>query len=97
MKRVIISVLILCAGFVSVAWGQKLTCPPSFNWNEFHTKDMERQNPCENVLNVNNVGSLGLKWSYTTGGAGESSPAVENRSEERRVGKKGRSRWSPDH
>jgi outer membrane protein assembly factor BamB len=30
------------------------------------------------VLNVNNVGSLGLKWSYTTGHEVDSSPAVGN-------------------
>jgi outer membrane protein assembly factor BamB len=39
---------------------------------------MERWNPCEKVLNVNNVGNLSLKWSYTTGGYVWSSPAVAN-------------------
>jgi outer membrane protein assembly factor BamB len=27
---------------------------------------MQRWNPCENVLGVNNVGNLGVKWSYDT-------------------------------
>lgn len=31
------------------------------NWTEFLTKDMHRENPYENVLNVDNVGSLRLK------------------------------------
>ena len=38
----------------------------------------ERWNPCEKVLNVNNVGNLRLKWSYTTGVVVYSSPAVAN-------------------
>ena len=38
----------------------------------------ERSNPCEKVLNVNNVGNLGLKWSYATGDRVHSSPAVAN-------------------
>lgn len=38
---------------------------------------MARYNPCETVLGVDNVGSLGLKWSYSFGG-GPSSPAVVN-------------------
>jgi hypothetical protein len=29
---------------------------------------MQRRNPYEKVLNVNNVGSLDKKWSYKTGG-----------------------------
>ena len=45
-------------------------------WSEFHRPNMKRWNPCETVLNVNNVGSLGLKWSYTTGNDVDSSPAV---------------------
>ena len=39
---------------------------------------MWRWNPCEKVLNVNNVGNLSLKWSYTTGNSVHSSPAVAN-------------------
>jgi hypothetical protein len=35
-------------------------------------------NPCEKVLNVNNVGKLSLKWSYYTGLGSPSSPAVAN-------------------
>ena len=39
---------------------------------------MQRWNPCENVLNVNNVGNLGLKWIYATLDRVQSSPAVAN-------------------
>jgi len=48
------------------------------NWTEFHTKDMMRWNPYENILNVNNVGSLQELWSYQTGDAIYSSPSVVN-------------------
>ena len=56
MKRIRILVLILCACFVSAASGQE------DGWSEFHRPDMTRWNPGEHVLNVNNVGSLTLKW-----------------------------------
>jgi outer membrane protein assembly factor BamB len=75
MKRISIVVLILC-GFVSVAWGQPLSCQHPSAWDEFHRQNMQRSNPCENVLNVGNVGSLVLKWTYTTVTGVESSPAV---------------------
>jgi eukaryotic-like serine/threonine-protein kinase len=39
---------------------------------------MQRWNPYETVLGVNNVGSLNLKWSYATGFYVGSSPAVVN-------------------
>ncbi len=75
MKRVRILVLILCVCFVSAAWGQQ---PASrADWTEFHRLNMVRWNPFEKVLNVNNVGNLGLNWSYSTGG-GVASPAVVN-------------------
>lgn len=69
---------ILCACFVSLAWGQKVTCPVSVSWTEFHTIDMMRWNPCEKALHVNNVGSLQMLWSYATGNYVESAPAVSN-------------------
>ena len=78
MKRISILVLILCACFVSVAWGQQPAGKCYNSWAEFHRYNMQRWNPCEKVLNVNNVGNLGLKWSYTTGGDVASSPAVAN-------------------
>jgi outer membrane protein assembly factor BamB len=47
------------------------------DWSQFHFEaDGTRLNPYENVLNPENVGSLGLKWSYRTGGSVWSSPAV---------------------
>src|ERR1700691_4661636 len=78
MKRISIGVLILCACFMSVAWGQQPTCKIHTPWAEFHRYNMRRLNPCEKVLNVNNVGNLVLKWNYTTGGRVLSSPAVES-------------------
>ena len=72
MKRIGISVLVLSACFVSAAWGQRN------GWSEFHRPDMQRFNPYEKVLNVDNVGSLSLKWSYTTHRNVTSSPAVAN-------------------
>lgn len=78
MKRIRIWVLIFCACFVSVAWGEQTTCKVYTPWGEFHRHNMQRWNPCEHVLNVNNVGSLQLKWSYSTGNQVFSSPAVAN-------------------
>ena len=79
MKRISIAGLILCACSVPAASAQKtINCPPTVNWTEFHTIDMARWNPCETVLGVNNVGSLQLKWSYTTGGSVYSTPIVVN-------------------
>jgi outer membrane protein assembly factor BamB len=48
------------------------------DWPEFLNTNMERWNPYETVLNVNNVGSLSLMWSFTTGSFVESAPAVAN-------------------
>jgi outer membrane protein assembly factor BamB len=78
MKRTSLVVLILCACFVSVARGQQPACTVYTPWTEFHRPNMERWNPCEKVLNVNNVGELRLKWSYDTGWPVFSSPAVVN-------------------
>jgi hypothetical protein len=46
MKRISISLVILCAGLVSVAWGQKLPCAVHIPWTEFHRTNMERWNWC---------------------------------------------------
>jgi outer membrane protein assembly factor BamB len=47
------------------------------NWSQFGFRpDGTRYNPYENVLTPSTVGSLGLLWSYTTGGAVQSSPSV---------------------
>ena len=78
MKRISISVFVLCACLVSAAWGQKPAVCIN-NWSEFHRTNMHRSNPCETALNVDNVGNLILKWSYAVGGAAMfSSPAVAN-------------------
>src|SRR5580700_10640743 len=49
------------------------------NWSQFHfDADGTRLNPYENVLNVENAGNVGLKWSYITDNEVFSSPAVAN-------------------
>lgn len=40
------------------------TTPSPADWTEFLRDNMQRWNPYETVLGVNNVGTLGLKWSY---------------------------------
>src|SRR5271166_69570 len=77
MKHLRISVLILCACLVSVAWSQQPTRQGRSDWTEFHRRNMMRWNPFEHVLNVNNVGSLHLKWSHRTKYAA-GSPTVAN-------------------
>lgn len=67
MKHIRVLALILGACLVSVAWGQQPACKFSPLWAEFHKHNMMRWNRCENVLNVNNVGSLQLEWSYRAG------------------------------
>src|SRR5580693_6026091 len=76
MKRISIVVLILCGCFVSVAWGQQPAGNCNNNWSEFHRTNMERWNPCEKVLGVNNVGNLSLKWFHYLGARVTSDPAV---------------------
>jgi outer membrane protein assembly factor BamB len=42
--------------------------PPSpADWTEYHRDNMQRWNPYETVLGVNNVGSLQLKWKSSIG------------------------------
>ena len=51
------------------------------DWIEFHRDNMQRWNPFETAIGVNNAASLGLKWKNPIGGYGgglESSPAVVN-------------------
>ena len=71
----------------SPANAQTSTTDTSPDWTEFHRINMQRWNPYETVLGVNNVGSLQLKWQApsgatinpVTGASSElSSPAVVN-------------------
>ena len=53
------------------------------NWSQFHRQNMERWNPYENVLNVNNAGNLQVKWNHVLGQmvnecVSTSSPAVDH-------------------
>src|SRR5208283_2203454 len=47
------------------------------DWPQFHNTDMQRSNPYETVLGVNDVGSLQVKWSYPVGTT-NSSPIEAN-------------------
>jgi outer membrane protein assembly factor BamB len=80
MNRISRVALILCAGCVSVAWGQQPSGKCLNNWSEFHRTNMVRWNPCEKVLGVNNIGNLVLKWRNRDTGYRYiwSSPAVAN-------------------
>ncbi len=78
MKCIRTSILILCACFVSVAWGQQPAAKGRIGWSEFHRPDMVRWNRYEKVLGVNNAGRLHLKWKYSTSFYVYSSPAVAN-------------------
>ena len=42
--------------------------PSPADWTQFHRDNMQRWNPYETVLGVNNVGGLGLKWKISTNG-----------------------------
>ena len=57
MKHMSVFSLILWACLVYVAWGQQPVSNCN-NWSEFHRTNMQRWNPCEKVLGVNNVGSV---------------------------------------
>jgi len=69
---------LMLAAAGSSAQAQTTSSPA--DWTQFHRDNMQRWNPYETVLGVNNVGNLVLKWS----GPGYnptyeySSPAVEN-------------------
>ncbi len=78
MRYVRILALILCAFLVPATWGQQAAGNVVTNWSEFHFPNMMRFNPAENILNVHNVGSLRVKWSYTTGDIVTSSAAAVN-------------------
>src|ERR1700728_5220357 len=72
--------------FASLCFGQGPGSAPSAagksrvgtTWSEFHRPNMARWNPYEHVLNIHNVGKLGVKWHYVTHGGNFSSPAVVN-------------------
>src|SRR5262249_17446439 len=40
------------------------TTPSPADWTQFHRDNMQRWNPYEMVLGVNNVGTLGVKWGF---------------------------------
>jgi outer membrane protein assembly factor BamB len=56
--------------------------PSPADWTQFHRDNMQRWNPYETVLGVNNVGGLGVRWSFDISDKPsteqQSSPAVVN-------------------
>src|SRR5215469_14150365 len=58
------------------------TSPSPGDWTQFHRENMQRWNPYETTLGVNNVDKLQLKWSHREGLPSEdatfTSPAVAN-------------------
>jgi len=58
------------------------TTPSSEDWTQFHRDNMQRWNPYETLLGVNNVDKLQLKWSHReqlpSDDATFTSPAVAN-------------------
>ena len=72
--------LLLLAASRTSAHAQTPAPPSPADWTQFHRVNMQRWNPFETLLGVNNVESLQQKWKYfieseTVGG---SSPAVSN-------------------
>jgi outer membrane protein assembly factor BamB len=57
---------------------QAQTTSSPADWTQFHRDNMQRWNPYETVLGVNNVGKLGLKWRAPFGTNTLSSPSVVN-------------------
>jgi outer membrane protein assembly factor BamB len=61
--------------------GVATTTPSLADWTQFHRDNMQRWNPYETALSVNNVGSLKVKWripSVVSDSFEPSSPAVVN-------------------
>ncbi len=67
----------LMLAFGSPANAQTSTTDTSPNWTQYHRDNMQRWNPYETVLGVNNAGSLRLKWSFSVG-SNPQPPAVVN-------------------
>ncbi len=68
---------------VSNASATTTPAPSPADWTQFHRDNMQRWNPYETVLGVNNVGGLQLKWKSIPSAADlddnlGSSPAVVN-------------------
>jgi len=78
VNHIRIVVLTLFACFVSAAFCQQPAGSPLNNWSEFLTADMQRNNPYEDVLNVDNVRYLEKKWHASLGVDSMSSAAVVN-------------------
>jgi uncharacterized repeat protein (TIGR01451 family) len=76
-----IAPLWLMLAVVVSANGQTSTTDTSPDWTQFHRNNMQRWNPYETVLGVNNVGDLRLKWQNPLGGkaqGSDSEPAFVN-------------------
>jgi outer membrane protein assembly factor BamB len=86
----IVPLWLMLASASTSAWAQTsddfsnsaTTTPSPADWTEFHRDNMQRWNPYETVLGVDNVGDLQFRWgtviSRTWDGSLQSSPAVVN-------------------
>jgi lysophospholipase L1-like esterase len=70
--------LLMLSAADTSAHAQTSGAPSPSDWTEFHRDNMQRWNPYETVLGVNNVGSLQPKWKSPIGSITQSSPAVVN-------------------
>ena len=70
--------LLMLAAVTTSAHAQTTSSPA--DWTQFLRDNMQRWNPYETVLGLNNVGSLQLKWKKPVGSYASplSSPAVVN-------------------
>src|SRR5215469_5617065 len=83
--RIVLSIVTIAALWSMLAAADKsanaqTTSSPA-DWTAFHRDNMQRWNPYETVLGVNNVGGLQLKWKNSIGSYNHvllSSPAVVN-------------------
>jgi glucose dehydrogenase len=77
----IVPLLLMLATANTPAHAQASTPSPA-DWRQFLRDNMQRWNPYETILGVNNVGSLEVKWSFAPGSSffsgRTSSPAVVN-------------------
>jgi outer membrane protein assembly factor BamB len=72
----IASLWLMLAAANTSAHAQTSSTPSPADWTQFLRNNMERWNPYETVLGVNNVSGLKLKWAFSTGSFVSSSPAI---------------------
>jgi outer membrane protein assembly factor BamB len=64
--------------WLTLAANAQSSNPSPADWTQFHRDNMQRWNPYETALGINNVGGLELQWSKLIRLFSQSSPAVAN-------------------